>query len=170
MFCKCIAVGSRRLSENNQNCLLQSVFFPFYISFATTPLWTLICIASTSLQQNAVAGRVWEWGDRQWLNLLPIDVSPGSFLGREEEVESLPQGSPTACQEVPRTHLKVLSSSCVFSQHEGNTLSLLQGTFLAEAGNKCVCWTAATLSHFILHSTVFMSVVYQHRPWGLGGL
>jgi len=97
----------------------------------------LICTSSTSLQQDAVAGRGWEWGDRWWPNLLPRHFCPGSSLGREAGrggySRKSPPGLATACQGSPG-HSS--GPACVLSQHEGNALSLLQGalTFLAKAG------------------------------------
>lgn len=71
MFCKCITVGNKRLSENNQNCLLHSVFFfcPFYISFTVSVDLCRLC-------QPSAKGGCWErmgagGGDRRWHRLLP---------------------------------------------------------------------------------------------------
>lgn len=151
MFCKCIAVGNRRLSGNNQNTYCSLVFFfLFYISFATAFLQALICIASTSLQQDVVVGRGWEWEERWWHSLLCRDLPPQAALSggrkRRGQGENLTQGLPVPAR-VSRAHLK-FSSPWVFSQHEGSALSA------AKAGKgRCVS-SPGSLRHCIPHSTM----------------
>lgn len=166
MFRKCIAVGNRRLSENNKKCLLQSGFLLFYISCAAASLWMLICIASTSLQRDAVAGQGWEWRDRLWPN--PRDLSPGSSLRREEagghQVESLLRGSLLPAGGSPG-HTSRFQGFLVFfhSMREMPSLCCREPSpVLLRQENKCICWVPGILSHFILYSTVFVSVVRRH--------
>jgi len=69
MFCKCIAVGNRRLSGSNQNCSLHSVFLPFYIRFAVRA--DLCCLRQPPGGQWGQVG--WgQAGNPPWLHALHV--------------------------------------------------------------------------------------------------
>lgn len=174
MFCKCITVGNKRLSENNQNCLLHSVFF--FFSFFLPFLYKLYCecwfvspppAPSKRLLLGEDGGRGGGTGSGIAFSLvllvwqLPRDGGPGGQAG------SPPQG--------------FRSFTCFFTAWGKCPVSAAGSPDLSCRGRKInlLCWAPGVWSHFVLHcvrvcssdispaQTFHQVSQRRHRPPGL---
>lgn len=174
MFCKCITVGNKRLSENNQNCLLHSVFFsflffcPFYISFT-------LSVDLCRLRQPPAKGCCWErmgagGGGQAVASPSPWFCLSGSSLG---------MGGPGGQAGSPPQGFR--SFTCFFTAWGKCPVSAAGSPDLSCRGRKInlLCWAPGVWSHFVLHcvrvcssdispaQTFHQVSQRRHRPPGL---